>query len=45
MCKHVCLHPDVIFRRYFINTSIVNFGGDNVLALSVDCTGPKDAWW
>lgn len=30
--------------RYAVNASTVKFGGDNVLALEVDATGP-DGWW
>jgi len=30
--------------RYFVNSSVINFGQENVLAVRVDCTKP-DGWW
>jgi beta-galactosidase len=30
--------------RYFLNSSVLKFGADNVLALEVDATHP-DGWW
>jgi hypothetical protein len=30
--------------RYFLNTSILKFGGDNLLAVKADATDP-DGWW
>ena len=30
--------------RYFLNASVLNFGGANLLAIKVDSTKP-DGWW
>ena len=30
--------------RYFLNSSVLKLGGDNLLAVKVDCTEP-DGWW
>jgi beta-galactosidase len=30
--------------RYFVNASLVNWAGDNVLAVMADATNP-DSWW